>query len=638
MYHTFSSGGLRDNSSVYSGSSNTTSGSAFHSRGIPRSNSTSDLFEIPVQGTGGNCRKPKSGPRASFAANGRSNSLQHVPKGHQLPNGYQIKPRDMHYHRGRFPDQQSLRQGLCKSPSYSSSNYSLEPQNSLNSIPERRQPHYVLTPYQLQRKQMKGAFQFPNGENFTPRNKLPRSSSSIALSKGGNPALQPLSRSQSMNSLPPRPVRLPKPPLTVVTSPSPVESGSSGSSYNSMKDHSSSGSTNQSSRPSTHSSYTNLPSTVGKQRSPLVMKIEPPRDKENLPEMIVEEVPTSTGSQTETNGPVKRKNSNTPNDGKETSNKSVKRGSSMSGFKSFLKKLFHRQSSSRSPSPISESDKNKKRQRITRELTGLSADLPNELAAANSSMDNVDEETNRTPVSKTEAENDSSAEDEDDGDDTLMDTDLVFDSLLLKADSNRVSCLQKQIELNQKLQKIPSLDSRIPSDLQSPPEASKEESNIDYELISEFSRLGKFIEKAEEIRESKPSNLPTRSPKRPAISSKDSARSFYHPRRRGTGSSHDLIARLYQDWKIVHLDASVQTQKHFLKDKELRFGQDIYVNDTWSATDYERSDKRFIRNRRRLMQLKDKGFIEAVKIELNEFKKNEMKVHMESTQFTHFFS
>ncbi len=53
-----------------------------------------------------------------------------------------------------------------------------------------------LTPFQLQRKQMKSAFQFPNGENFTPRNQIARlppsstfpdspSSSSLPLTQAG---------------------------------------------------------------------------------------------------------------------------------------------------------------------------------------------------------------------------------------------------------------------------------------------------------------------------------------------------------------------------------------------------------------------------------------------------------------------
>lgn len=636
MYHTLSSG-FRDNSSVYSGSSNTTGGSAFHnSRGIPRSNSTSDLFEIPGNGAGGNSRKPrpsKTGLRAPLKANPRSNSLQHIPVSQGLPNGY---------NRGRFPEKQTLPHGIYKSASCSSSNYNIEPRISLNSIPEKRQPHYVLTPYQLQRKQMKDPFQFPNGENFTPRNQLPRSSSSSALSKG--PALQPLSRSQSMNSLPPRPVQLQKQFVVVAPSPMPG-SGSSSSSYNSMKDHSGSDSTNQSSRPSTHSSNTNLPSTAGKPRSPLALGIELQLPKES-PRTVLSPRESILNRSTS----VKRKNSNTPSDGKENSNKSPKKNGSSSRLGNFFKKIFSRHSSrSSSPAPSLTSSRigvKKKRLRVD---PNVPVPSPQEDSAKSKPPKSVGEEFKSAateggskPIFKVGLENDSSAEDEndDDGDDPLMDTDLVFDSLLLKADSNRPSAIQKQIDLGKKMKEMRSSEAESSRELvsvHSRREKSSEESNIDYELISEFSRLGKFIEKCDARPENWPSNLPLRSPRRPNIGTKDSARSFYRPSRKDLGSSHNLIDRLYREWKVVHLDASIQSKKALLEDKELRFGEDIYVNDTWSPIDYERSDKKFIRNRRRLMQLKDKGFIETIKSELNEYKRNDMIVHQESTQYTHFF-
>lgn len=669
MYHTVSNG-FRDNSSVYSGSSNATGGSgAFYGgRGVPRSNSTSDLFDIPVSGSGGNCRKPKpsyAGPRASFASSGRSNSLQHFSTGQQLSNSQQVKLRDAHHQRGRIPDPGSVRPGLYQSPRHSTSNYSLEPQTSLNSIPERRQPRYVLTPYQLQRKQMKDAFQFPNGENFTPRNRLtnhlPRSSSSVALTQvrnpALNPALNPLSRSQSMRSLPVRPAQPRKPP-NVAKSPSPVESGSSNSSYNSMRDHSSSGSTNQSSRPSTHSSIKNIPPTADKQNSRLSMTIEPQEVEEKPPATVIaKELPAKNIVQGASTGSVKRKNPSTAPNRKEVENEPVKRNNSISKFGSFLKKIFNRQSS-RSPSPTPSSTssvtaKKKKRQRIAPGATVPSTTqaLASEPVSASSAVASYKEglnaasemESKDASNPKTVVEIESSAEDEndEDGDDPLMDTDLVFDSLLLKADLNRPSCLQKQTELRQKLKEMPSLSLHPSSDsidVEIRHEPLEEESNIDYELISEFSRLGKFIEKSDKIMEGKPTNLPIRSPKRPTIANKESARSFYHPRRRGVDSSHDLIARLYRDWEFVHLDACIQMRRNLLEDKQLRFAHDVYVKDTWCAADYERSDRKFIRNRRRTMQLKDQGFIESIKLELNEYKKNDMIIHQESAHFTHFFS
>lgn len=100
----------------------------------------------------------------------------------------------------------------------------LSKRHSLMSIPERytdnrynlrsSPPTYTnprirkeLTPFQLQRKQMKTAFQFPNGENFTPRNQnpklppstLPHSSSTSSLPLMPAPSIP---KSLSISNLP----------------------------------------------------------------------------------------------------------------------------------------------------------------------------------------------------------------------------------------------------------------------------------------------------------------------------------------------------------------------------------------------------------------------------------------------------
>ncbi|CAD6621629.1 XXYS1_4_G0005180.mRNA.1.CDS.1 [Saccharomyces cerevisiae] len=66
----------------------------------------------------------------------------------------------------------SRRHSLMTIPEkYSGSRYSLRSSPPTYSNPRVRKE---LTPFQLQRKQMKSAFQFPNGENFTPRNQIAR--------------------------------------------------------------------------------------------------------------------------------------------------------------------------------------------------------------------------------------------------------------------------------------------------------------------------------------------------------------------------------------------------------------------------------------------------------------------------------
>lgn len=131
--------------------------------------------------------------------------------------------------------------------------------------------------------------------------------------------------------------------------------------------------------------------------------------------------------------------------------------------------------------------------------------------------------------------------------DVLMDTDLVFDSLLLKADSNRPSAWNRQRDLQLKLQTLASPE-QSPTDGKEREPLVKEEtddndSNVDYELIQEFSKLGSYIEgpsngiepdKNPKILEDqatthipRSNSPPQRSPRRPSLPSKDLAQSFY---------------------------------------------------------------------------------------------------------------
>lgn len=714
MYPTFSNN-LKDNSSVHSGSSTITdrsrtaflNGSLNRGRMIPRSNSTSDLFEVPEAQKNANIRKKKplngqfpptgsnivaSQSTSSLTSIGRKNpqgsrAFNNLPSPHGRKKS--SKQKDVQNLRGRPQGQQQNRHPMRKGPYISQvksfSSYSLEPKNSLNPIPERRQSDYRLTPYQLQRKQMKDSFQFPNGESFTPRNRLgqnfPRSNSSTTLNKSAAPLLYPLSRSQSMNSLPLRPNKIQN-PIRMGNSSSPVESGSSDSSYNSMRDHSSSGSTNLSSGPSTHSSNSALPLTsFGKdaRKSPLTINVNCVASINDEAKMQVmtnsEQVPLSDSLINNDRKPAQTMSQKTlnmvdpsqkagklSNSSKPKEDTKTKRGS-MTRLSNFFKKIFSLQSSttsrctsiSSSANPVipRESYKKKnKRKLLDPDNSPSSSDAvsateaepkpkqKNQHRDANSSAD-IETGGSRSSDHMIESDTEYTAEDDDDPDDILMDTDLVFDSLLLKANSNRSSCLQKQNELRQKLEEFPpsrpsscDIETKVIANKQ---KAQDEDSHIDYDLVSEFSRLGTFIQDSPTA---DTLNLPPRSARRPALTNKESAKSFYHPHPEADFSS-ELIKRLFRDWKTVHVDirtpSPVESIPQQPDGKELRFADEVYVNDTWSPSVYERSDKRFIKNRRRMMQLENLGFIHAIKIELNEFKRNDMVVHQESVRFTHFF-
>lgn len=99
-----------------------------------------------------------------------------------------------------------------------------------------------------------------------------------------------------------------------------------------------------------------------------------------------------------------------------------------------------------------------------------------------------------------------------------------------------------------------------------------------------------------------------------------------------------MIKRLQENWDNIHFDSAPPVMANGgSREKSLRFAHDVYVKHTWSPIEYFRSDKRFIRERRRMMQLENSGFVNSIKRELNEYKRDEMAVHIDSAKFTHFF-
>ncbi|AMD22239.1 HGL101Cp [Eremothecium sinecaudum] len=253
-----------------------------------------------------------------------------------------------------------------------------------------------------------------------------------------------------------------------------------------------------------------------------------------------------------------------------------------------------------------------------------------------------------------------SAEKTDNG---LFDIDLVFDSLLLKNGGE-----ETPVTTNNKI-----LTGTVSNEADK--ETVKEEQNeerrnsityeIDYDLIHDFSKLGHYINTGvggnnmdDQVSSLTP---PPRSNRRPIGKG---AQLFRGSEERITlDKDHTqedrILNNLQVNWKTVHINVtmprqncsstssisissptdSATSEKSDKSHKRLEFADDIYVNDTYSHLEYRRSDKNFLKERRQLMMsIKGLSFVHSVKAELNEYKKYEMQVHPESKQNTQLFT
>lgn len=704
---------MMDNASVCSGQSASTG--IGMQMNIPRSNSTTDLFNTALPGTGIRVtRKRKPGLELKQSASASSLDLRNIPRNTRT---------------------------LSAPPYNSRLPYSV-PRNKRPLGPISEVGHARLTPYQLQRKQMRSSFQFPNGENFTPKNRyISKSSSTLSLAtrsqsiaqrpagpmlgstsrsipspmsnamqgsiqgsmqgsmQGSLPSTMP--RSQSLTSLSPLQSQMRGPLHRQLghLSASPVNSTDSTVSSNSGSSVGSRATTVTTPEKNMQTTFgpVFVPETTLKQpearfRQELEPIVEPKPDHIMAPrldqisepnsESIVEERPKSkleTKSQPDIRpdleredlqqiadplirlpGTVERSNEptlsshettpeeKTPEPTKSKIGKLFRRIFHSSSTGSVMRKRKRNQRDSNSTTPSSSSSpvlapppKARHRVSVTAEGSPLSSPMGIGLAkdqceqespirsfktdlSENWQIDNDDCKISLTTTLENE-------------DDVLMDTDLVFDSLLLKADSNSTSSWKKQQDLQLKLQALAS-----PEKSQQVKEASlhkqrseEDDPNVDYELVREFSKLGSYIE-APTITPTSDRfpTLPQRSPRRPSLPNKHLAKSFYDQ----DYSENKLIKRLQENWGTIHFDSTppVATSEG-VREKSLRFAEDVYVKDTWSPEDYLRSDKNFIKDRRRMMQLENSGFIQSIKLELNEYKRHEMPVHCDSTKFTHFF-
>lgn len=532
-------------------------------RGLPRSTSTSDLFSFPSS-------TPKKSATARFSQ-------------YDLPR------------------------------SASSSNLSLIPEHT---------PQHRLTPYQMQRSTMKESFQFPNGENFTPRKQLPKSSSSVSLDKNryNNKhhviTSTSLPRSSSMVSVvvpqsskqlrqhkhqhqlshsslqnnSQQPFRnseqrqfpshvnnfRPKPKTPSFTNNSKIPShqstlSASSLQFNRLQVHQSQFSVSSSiNRPTSSSNDSNSTSvSIREMGEPSSVTSTDISDEE----MVKKLVSAPENKQTPKESLVLQQIT------KEEPQPTLKRSNSKLG--SFFRRLLpsRKKSKKLNSNPNSKPVINETKARSIPKSTKNTKNTTDHETMKNDSTYLLRIEDEDEPVDEADFKE-------------LMDIDLVFDSLLLKSEQHQ------QVS--------------------------------DSKLIKEFNK---------HIRISSPVvEPPPRSSQRPVLV-KDANGTFNMGQISESPFMEDrILEHLHQNWKAVHINSilppSSQSYATSSEAKKCRFNDEIYVNDTFSSTEYVRSDKVFLENRKQLLKSQ---YIQGIKHELNNFKRNEMTVHPKSSKNTHFF-
>ena len=108
--------------------------------------------------------------------------------------------------------------------------------------------------------------------------------------------------------------------------------------------------------------------------------------------------------------------------------------------------------------------------------------------------------------------------------------------------------------------------------------------------------------------------------------------------------SSKLIERLEESWDVVNVNSSISIlndpiiDSYISKEKRsVSFAKEIFVNDTYSPEEYHRADPENITKKDRKMVFDEEfGFIDEVKYELNQYKRKEMLIHVDSIQFIQF--
>ncbi|SCV03895.1 LAMI_0H11804g1_1 [Lachancea mirantina] len=692
---------FNDSGSVYSRSSSHFETEAKDGRLMPRSGSTSDLFEVPSSRV-----KPKPYRRFNSSRALPTQNLSHIPEKRQN-----------------------------SSPAYLASYERQLPQ--LRPQPRQQVSVMQMTPYQMQRRQMKNSFQFPNGESFTPRNQsvrtfqnesggrmLPKSAScsnfhpvsgqthqtpsirdsvpgpliaiparpSSELNRRDNLHLTPpnlprndLKRYSSLSSLsklPTYPSAPVNPPVAFglrndtnsqgKNRPSPTRANPSIYSHNNFSsllpkaqvassNTSTSNSSNSLRSENVVSSNTSSSPSEAAEIPDVVKRGSLRTNSKRKHELQVTSKHPSVQSIKATSNVEKSTCANSKDAGPSPSKTDINavedklptlKRSRSSRLGSFFKKLL--------PSTKKQQAKMKPSKSLQHKLPSVDVDkvkppMPHSNGTKSSSMNTEPQKDRSESPTSDETKKDGTdiydlddIDLDDDESDMLMDIDLVFDSLLLKSDHSRItraiqSKTQQSDPASTGVDTTPDLPATVQSQLQ-------QDTLLDPKLINDFSKLGSLIdlEKEQGTKKSVPdprSYPPPRSQKRPRLLNKDSAVGFYrqHASKGNTPPefTEALLQDLYRDWHVVHLNCNVTSLRPSIRDKTLpksvRFGDSVFVNDTYAAADYERSDKTFIKMRRKIMQKNSANFVSAIKLELNEFKRNEMPVHEDSSGNTHFF-
>ncbi|CAL9730115.1 hypothetical protein MOUN0_I06986 [Monosporozyma unispora] len=213
---------------------------------------------------------------------------------------------------------------------------------------------------------------------------------------------------------------------------------------------------------------------------------------------------------------------------------------------------------------------------------------------------------------------------------SFMDTDLLFDSLLLKVNKPKTP----HILTSQTFPILSGMDKETltseHSNLSNFEDSETDLSSIfDDSLISDFGLLGDMIT----LR-----SPPPRSNHRPKIASIENAKRFYHSKL----EFKDFINRLNMDFENVIVYDTVNEiknnysipQPQYIYKHNVRFASNVYISKVATKEEYDRCDHIFLRNRQ---LLNNPDFVDSIKWEINEFKKNEMVVNKNSIQFTQFF-
>ena len=250
---------------------------------------------------------------------------------------------------------------------------------------------------------------------------------------------------------------------------------------------------------------------------------------------------------------------------------------------------------------------------------------------------------------------------EDDVDDErlqgLMDIDLVFDSILLKSeqrpqhvvDNALIKQFNRCIQVSSPPNSTTSITNTTVITSSGNTTAANNNNNNNNNNTANTTTSATTATTTTTDSSTETVQPPKRSSRRPMMR-RDSQGRIIHSSANYKRLSPDsrIMEHLRQNWKAVHDDSVIpSTTANRNKEsstassssssslmKKCRFNDEIYVKDTFSALEYARSDKGFLENRRQLLK---SIFIDGIKMELNEFKKREMLVHPNSTQYTHFF-